>query len=97
LGGGAYARSEILEGKNLDNEILARPYLSRSGLVAYLETQGYTKSRIKSALDSDNADGVIGSMLQAGTIRAHEHGWVVVDESLASVLMLCRGAKNEAN
>jgi hypothetical protein len=69
------------------------PYLSESGLRHHLETQGYSAAKIRKALDPANGDGLIGGLLQAGMIERHEHGWIVIDDTWASAMMLRKVAQ----
>ena len=66
----------------------ARPYISESGLKNYLENQGYSAAKIRKAVDPSNGDGLIGALLQANMIKPFEHGWIVVDDTWASSMMI---------
>lgn len=66
----------------------ARPYVSKSGLVSYLEDQGYSAAKIRKALDESNADGLIGNLIQSNMIEPFAHGWIVTDGTWASSLMI---------
>lgn len=70
-----------------------RPYLSESGLRHRLESQGYSPAKVRKALDPANGDGLIGGLLQAAMIERHEHGWVVIDDTWASAMLMRRSAK----
>jgi hypothetical protein len=65
-----------------------RPYISESGLKNHLQNQGYSAAKIRKAVDPSNGDGLIGGLLQANMIEPFEHGWVVLDETWGSAMMV---------
>ena len=67
-----------------------RPYISQSGLKNHLENQGYSAAKIRKAVDPSNGDGLIGGLLQANMIEPFEHGWVVIDETWSSAMMMSK-------
>lgn len=68
----------------------ARPYVSESGLKNYLDEIGYSKSKIRKSVDPANGDGLIGSLLRANMIEPFEHGWIVIDDTWASAMMIAK-------
>lgn len=70
----------------------ARPYISKSGLKSYLEGQGYSEAQIRKAVDPSNSDGMVGGLLLANIIKPFEHGWIIIDDALATAMMI---RKNE--
>lgn len=68
----------------------SRPYISESGLKNHLENQGYSAAKIRKAVDPSNGDGLIGGLLQANMIEPFEHGWIVIDETWASAMMMSK-------
>ena len=70
------------------------PYLSRSGFAGYLESgMGLSEASIKQYLKPSAEGKLIHDLLQAGTIRPHEHGWVIEDDGLASSLLMSKNSK----
>lgn len=70
------------------------PYLSRSGFAGYLESgMGLSEASIKQYLKPSAEGKLIHDLLQAGTIRPHEHGWVIEDDELASSLLISKNSK----
>jgi hypothetical protein len=67
-----------------------RPYISESGLKNHLENQGYSAAKIRKAVDPSNGDGLVGGLLQANMIEPFEHGWIVIDDTWASAMMLSK-------
>ena len=72
-----------------------RPYISESGLKNYLENQGYSAAKIRKAVDPSNGDGLIGSLLQANMIEPLEHGWIVIDDTWASSMMIRKKGESQ--
>ena len=72
---------------------MKRPYISESGLKAYLEKVGYSKIKIRKAVDPANGDGLIGSLIRANMISPFEHGWIVIDDTWASAMMMTKEAE----
>lgn len=66
----------------------SRPYISQSGLKNHLQNQGYSASKIRKAVDPSNGDGLIGGLLQANMIKPFEHGWIIIDDTWASAMMI---------
>ena len=56
------------------------PYVSRSGLKAFLEGQGMSDSQIKNALRLEPRR-LIGGLVSQGMIDAKHHGWAVSDDA----------------
>jgi hypothetical protein len=72
-----------------------RPYISESGLKDHLENQGYSAAKIRKAVDPSNGDGLIGSLLQANMIEPFEHGWIVIDDTWASAMMMSKNGTSQ--
>lgn len=68
----------------------SRPYISQSGLKEYLQNQGYSAAKIRRAVDPANSDGLIGGLLQANMVQPFEHGWIIVDDTWASAMMMSK-------
>lgn len=70
------------------------PYLSRSGFAGYLESgMGLSEASIKQYLKPSAEGKLIHDLIQAGTIRPHEHGWVIEADELASSLLMSKNSK----
>lgn len=67
------------------------PYLSRGGLKQKLREDGETKDMIEKMLKPGQTTELIGSMINAGLIKAHEHGWIVINDVMASAMLTKRG------
>lgn len=68
------------------------PYISRSALRDFLAHEGLSESSVVKKTDPTNASGIIAPLLNAGSIEAHEHGWIVCGDEDASAMMMRRGA-----
>jgi KaiC/GvpD/RAD55 family RecA-like ATPase len=68
------------------------PYLTRSALVDYGNTnglQGTAAKRITNAIKPDLVSGsFIEPLIKSEIIKPHENGWIVIDPGSASVMML---------
>jgi hypothetical protein len=65
------------------------PYLSRSGFIEYLvQNLGVKESSAKMYARPAASGKPISELLSGELIRSHEHGWIVVDEMNASVMMM---------
>lgn len=63
------------------------PYLSRSALKDYLVTvEGMKESTVDQIIKPSASGKLISNLLDAQIIRAHEHGWVVIDGLAASIM-----------
>ena len=70
------------------------PYLSRSALIQYLETNdGVSKESAKDYVKPGNKGRLIYNLLNSEIIQAAAHGWVVTDGSTASSMMIQRSEK----
>lgn len=68
------------------------PYISRSGLTEYLiEKLGLSEASAKQYLKPSVPGKLISDLLLSGIIEAFETGWVILDNVLASSMMLRRG------
>jgi len=67
-----------------------RPYLSKSALKSKLEADGRTERTIKNDINPSYNAKLIGYLILNNYIRAHEHGWIVINDTNASVMMIRR-------
>lgn len=66
-----------------------KPYLSRSAMVDYLvEKMGVSESSAKIYIKPSAKGKIIADMLVAEIIESFEHGWVVIDDTQASAMMI---------
>ena len=68
------------------------PYISRSALRDFLANEGVSESSVIKKTDPTNASGIIAPLLNAGSIEAHEHGWIVCADEDASAMMMRRNS-----
>ena len=65
------------------------PYLSRSAMLEYLiANMGVSESSAKIYIRASANGRVISDLLVAEIIEAHEHGWIVIDDTQASSMMV---------
>ena len=70
-----------------------RPYISRSALSEYLTTQKGISERSAAQYMKESAKNkLIGCLTDNRIVGRHEHGWAILEPSLASSLMLNRQA-----
>lgn len=72
------------------------PYISRSAMRAKLEETGKASRTVENELNPAYKNKTIGRLIDAGVISAHQNGWIITDEVMASALML-RREKDVAN
>ena len=65
-----------------------KPYLSRSGFMEFLRSEGIKESTIKNHTKPSYENGYINTLISSDVIDAFEHGWVIIDKVLASALNL---------
>lgn len=71
-----------------------RPYLSRSGFVEYVVNNlGVKEASAKLYAKPSQAGRPVADLLISEVIAAHEHGWMVIDESQGSAMMMRKNAK----
>lgn len=71
------------------------PYVSRSAMSAYLITNmGLSEASAKVYIKPSQAGKPIHDLLQAEIIKAHEHGWLMVNDVEASALLMRKNAGN---
>jgi hypothetical protein len=68
------------------------PYLSRSALRDLLIKDGMSERTAKNKTEASRPDGIIGPMLNAGSLEPTEHGWVFKNEAQVSAMMMQRNA-----
>ncbi len=67
-----------------------RPYVSKSALKNKLSEDGRSERTIKNDLNPSYNDKLIGFLIVNNYIRAYEHGWVVINETQSSAMMISR-------
>lgn len=73
------------------------PYISRSAMLAYLVNgMGLSEASAKQYVKPSVDGKMVHDLLQAGVLEPLEHGWVVVDGTLASSLLMAKNSKNPA-
>lgn len=78
-------------GKEMRNNT---PYISRSGFKSFLiETMELNPNSAEVYIKPSQKGRVICELLKAGMIQNFEHGWLVIDQEWASVMMLGAGTK----
>lgn len=66
-----------------------KPYLSRSAMMNYLVIKmGISESSAKIYIKPSSKGKIIADMLVAEIIESSEHGWVVIDDTQASAMMI---------
>ena len=69
------------------------PYLSRSALKDKLLNDGKKERTVANYLNASYDDKLIGALLLNEIIENHEHGWVVINDVIASAMMIKRSEK----
>ena len=65
------------------------PYLSRSAMLDYLmNNEGHKESTAKTYVQESKKGRLIYNLLNAQIVRSHQHGWIVVNETTASQMLL---------
>jgi phage/plasmid primase-like uncharacterized protein/energy-coupling factor transporter ATP-binding protein EcfA2 len=65
------------------------PYLSRSALINYLIiNEGLTEATAKTYVKDGRKGRLIFNLIDQNLIRPHEHGWLIIDQVLASIFMI---------
>jgi hypothetical protein len=71
-----------------------RPYLSRSGFIEYVVNNlGVKEASAKLYAKPSQAGRPVADLLISEVIAAHEHGWIVIDDSQASAMMMRKNGK----
>jgi phage/plasmid primase-like uncharacterized protein len=68
------------------------PYISRSALRDLLVKDGMSERTAKNKTEASRPDGIIAKLLNAGTLETFEHGWIFVNETHASALLMQKNA-----
>lgn len=68
------------------------PYVSRSALRDLLIKDGMSERTAKNKTEASRPDGIVGPMLNAGSLEPTEHGWVFTNEAQASAMLMQRNA-----
>jgi putative DNA primase/helicase len=69
------------------------PYLSRSALTEKLGSDGMAERTVKNMTNPSYDNKLIGALMMANMICKYADGWMVLDQSWASAMMLNRGNK----
>tara|TARA_R110000868_G_scaffold11568_3_gene56560 strand:- start:130 stop:2058 length:1929 start_codon:yes stop_codon:yes gene_type:complete len=70
------------------------PYLSRSGFIEYVVNNlGVKEASAKLYAKPSQAGRPIADLLISEIIAAHEHGWIVIDASQSSAMLMRRNSK----
>ena len=64
------------------------PYVSRSALRDLLVKDGATERTAKNKTEASRQDGMISQMLNAGTLKSIEHGWIFINKAQASAMLM---------
>ena len=64
------------------------PYLSRSALKDKLLADGNAERTVRNMVNPSYGDKLIGALIQSEMIEATEHGWIMIDESQASAMLM---------
>jgi len=69
-----------------------KPYITRSGFIDYLTSSlGLREASAKVYVKPSQQGKPISDLLIGGVIESFEHGWIVVDQVLASAWMVRKG------
>jgi hypothetical protein len=68
------------------------PYLSRAGLRDLLIKDGMAERTARNKTEASRPEGIIGQLLNAGTLESYDSGWVFINGVQASVMLM---QKNE--
>jgi len=71
------------------------PYISRSALRELLVNDGMSERTAKNKTEASRTDGIIAQLLNAGTIEAMEHGWIVSNEVQASAMLMRKSGQEK--
>jgi phage/plasmid primase-like uncharacterized protein len=71
-----------------------QPYLSRSALKDKLTQDGNAERTVRNMINPSYSDKLVGALIQAGMIEATEHGWVMVEETQGSSMMMRKNAES---
>lgn len=81
-------RAWFLGGCEIEN---GHPYITKSVLTELLEKDAIRKSTIKNYLKSSYDRGPIGYLINAEMIAPHAHGWIVIEPTWRSTMMIQKG------
>jgi putative DNA primase/helicase len=70
------------------------PYLTRSGLREILMNDGTSKRTAKNKTEPSRQEGFIAPLLNSGVIRAFEQGWLFVNDTQVSAMLLRKTSRN---
>lgn len=70
------------------------PYVSRSAVRKFLVTnEGKAERTAENLTDKSRPNSLVFDLLQAGSIEAFEHGWLMVDHVQASAMMISKASR----
>jgi hypothetical protein len=67
------------------------PYLARSKLRDKLIADGLKPKNVGNMISPGDPNKLIGHLMSCQIIAAHEQGWLIIDDGVASALVLARG------
>ena len=71
------------------------PYVSRSALRDLLVKDGDSERTAKNKTEASRSGSIIEQMLNAGTLETFEHGWIFINKTQASAMLMQKNAKND--
>lgn len=71
------------------------PYLSRSALRELLVKDGDSERTARNKTDASRPGSIIDQMLNAGVLEAREHGWLFVNQTQSSAMLMQKRAKKD--
>ena len=75
--------------------VLNAHYLSRSALREHLVKDGDSERTARNKTDASRPGSIIDQMLNAGVLEAREHGWLFVNQTQSSAMLLQKKAKRD--
>lgn len=78
-------RAAFTEGGRIVNGV---PYITRDAWQAYMVGQGMSQSTARQAFKEDGKSRLVSRLIEGGVIERDDFGYMVVDQALASTLML---------
>lgn len=70
------------------------PYLSRSALINTLVADGNSQRTAENKVEPGRKNGIVMPMLNAGVMKPFEHGWVFVNPTQSSAMLMLSNYKN---
>jgi phage/plasmid primase-like uncharacterized protein/KaiC/GvpD/RAD55 family RecA-like ATPase len=72
------------------------PYISRSALRDLLVKDGMSERTAKNKTEASRQDGIIAKLLNAGVLEPVEHGWIFINETQSSAMMMRKNSGNKS-